>query len=143
MRGLQTNTLLFFVVVLGRRLWLLLSNRYTKPSSLTPNPHRKLQPMLLGGSWVVISGVISRVTIVVTHMRRLITPLITTHEPPSRVSGYLSSHSPAHVSPSALKMRANHAQDAGNGAFYDSGTSSTTASQMLSFRQDRMGMNAH
>ena len=35
----------------------------------------------LGGSWVVINGVISRVTI---HIRALITPLITTHEPPSR-----------------------------------------------------------
>ena len=34
----------------------------------------------LGGSWVVISGVISRVTI---HIRGLITLLITTHEPPS------------------------------------------------------------
>ena len=30
---------------------------------------------------VVISGVISRVT---THIRGLITPLITTHEPPSK-----------------------------------------------------------
>ena len=38
---------------------------------------------LLGGSWVVRSGVISRVTIVITHIRGLITPLITTHEPPS------------------------------------------------------------
>ena len=36
---------------------------------------------LLGGSWVVISGVISRVLI--THIRGLITPLRTTHEPPS------------------------------------------------------------
>ena len=40
---------------------------------------------LLGGSWVVISGVISKVTIVITHIRELITILITTHEPPSRV----------------------------------------------------------
>ena len=39
--------------------------------------------LLLGGSWVVISRVISRVTIVITHIRGLITPLITTHEPPS------------------------------------------------------------
>ena len=39
---------------------------------------------LLGGSWVVISRVISRVTILITHIRGLITPLITTHEPPSR-----------------------------------------------------------
>ena len=38
---------------------------------------------VLGGSWVVISGVISRVTIVITHIGGLITPLITTHEPPS------------------------------------------------------------
>ena len=35
-------------------------------------------------SWVVISGVISRVTILMTHIRGLITPLMTTHEPPSR-----------------------------------------------------------
>ena len=48
---------------------------------------------LLAGSWVVISGVISRVTILRTHLRGLITllittvtivtPFITTHEPPS------------------------------------------------------------
>ena len=37
----------------------------------------------LGGSWVVISRVISRVTILITHIRGLITPLITSHEPPS------------------------------------------------------------
>ena len=41
---------------------------------------------LLGGSWVEKSGVISRVTIIITHIRGLITPLITTHEPPSRES---------------------------------------------------------
>ena len=35
---------------------------------------------------MVISGVISRVTIVITHIRGLITPLITAHEPPSRSS---------------------------------------------------------
>ena len=40
-------------------------------------------PAVLGGSWVVISRVISRVTILITHIRGLITPLITTHEPPS------------------------------------------------------------
>ena len=43
---------------------------------------------ILGGSWVVISGVISRVTITITHISGLITPLITTHEPPSM--GFLS-----------------------------------------------------
>ena len=36
------------------------------------------QEGILGGSWVVISGVISRVTIVITQIRGLITPLITT-----------------------------------------------------------------
>ena len=40
---------------------------------------------ILGGSWIVISRVISRVTIIMTHIRGLITLLITTHEPPSRV----------------------------------------------------------
>ena len=36
---------------------------------------------LLGGSWVVISGVISPLICIVTL---LITPFITTHEPPSK-----------------------------------------------------------
>ena len=30
----------------------------------------------------MISGVISRVTILITHIRGLVTPLITTHDPP-------------------------------------------------------------
>ena len=38
---------------------------------------------LLGGSWLVTSRVLSRITIVTTHIKGLITPLITTHEPPS------------------------------------------------------------
>ena len=33
---------------------------------------------------VVISGVTNRVTIVIIYIRGLITPLITTHEPPSK-----------------------------------------------------------
>ena len=37
--------------------------------------------VLLRGSWVVISGVISRVTINIIRIRGLKTPLITTHEP--------------------------------------------------------------
>ena len=40
---------------------------------------------LLGGSWAVISGVINKATRVITHIRGLITMLITTHEPPSSV----------------------------------------------------------
>ena len=42
---------------------------------------------LLGGSWVVISRVISRIAIVITYIRGLMTPLITTLEPPIRASG--------------------------------------------------------
>ena len=38
---------------------------------------------LLGGSWVVISGVISPLVWVVSIVTLLITLLITTHEPPS------------------------------------------------------------
>ena len=39
---------------------------------------------VLGGSWVVINGVISRATI---HVRGLVTPFITTNEPLSRSLG--------------------------------------------------------
>ena len=39
---------------------------------------------LLGGSWVVISGVISPLIRVISIATLVITPLITTHEPPSR-----------------------------------------------------------
>ena len=42
---------------------------------------------LLEGSWVVISRVISRVTMI-KPIRVLITPLRTTHEPPTRVLGF-------------------------------------------------------
>ena len=40
--------------------------------------------VLLEGSGVVISRAISRITILINHIRGLITPHITTHEPPSR-----------------------------------------------------------
>ena len=46
--------------------------------------------LVLGGSWVVISALISTETIVITHVKGLITLLITTHEPPSRVNCYES-----------------------------------------------------
>ena len=39
--------------------------------------------VLLGGSWLVISRVISPLIGVITIVTLLITPLITTHEPPS------------------------------------------------------------
>ena len=43
--------------------------------------------VVLGGSWVVISRVIGPPIGVITIVTLLITPLITTHEPPSRVEG--------------------------------------------------------
>ena len=53
----------------------------------TRGPLRGVLGVILGGSWVVIiSRVISLLTIVITYNRRLVTPLITTHEPPSRPS---------------------------------------------------------
>ena len=39
---------------------------------------------LLGGSWVVISSVITPLMGLIAIVTLLITPLITTHEPPSR-----------------------------------------------------------
>ena len=39
----------------------------------------------MGSSKWTLSGVISRVTIIITPIRGLITLLITTHEPPSRI----------------------------------------------------------
>ena len=41
------------------------------------------------------SRVISRVTILITQIRGLLTPLITTHEPPSRVATVLTKVSMA------------------------------------------------
>ena len=48
---------------------------------------------LLGGSWVVISMTICPLIWVITIVTLLITPLITTHEPPSTVwdSGFRAS----------------------------------------------------
>ena len=40
--------------------------------------------VLVGDSWVVISGVLSPLIWVISIVTRLITPFITTHEPPSR-----------------------------------------------------------
>ena len=51
--------------------------------------------MLKGlGFRVVISRIRRRVTILITHIGGLITPLITTHEPPSRVKGLRRSNGP-------------------------------------------------
>ena len=45
----------------------------------------------LRGSWVVMTGGISRVPILTTQTRGLLTPLIATHEPPSRGVGFRTS----------------------------------------------------
>ena len=57
---------------------------------------------LLGGSWVVISGVISKVTIVISLIRGLIALLITTHEPPSNLNTVFMSGVPRFID--AVKM---------------------------------------
>ena len=44
-----------------------------------------------GGSWGVTSGAISKVTIGITHIMGLITPLLPTHEPPTRLFGPLAA----------------------------------------------------
>ena len=49
---------------------------------------------LLGGSWVVISRVISPLIGVITIVTLVITPLITTREPPSRSSESLNPDHP-------------------------------------------------
>ena len=54
------------------------------PGKLSSGARVRSQTILLGGSWVVISGVISRVTMHITHIRGLIALLISTHEPTSR-----------------------------------------------------------
>ena len=79
------------------------------------NPTREIEEQkhnLLGGSWVAISGVITGVTIVITQIRGLIIPLISTHEPPSRGSQHTfvscnEIHAPAgelHVEEACLHM---------------------------------------
>ena len=51
---------------------------------------------VLGGSWAVISGVLSPLIWVISIATLLITPLITTHEPPSRVCRDLASEFAVH-----------------------------------------------
>ena len=53
------------------------------PVPLHPLPEL-FRVLLLGGSWAKITGVTSGVTLAIIDMRGLITPLITTHEPPSK-----------------------------------------------------------
>ena len=67
--------------------FLLLTTTSPRKTTLRGDkiPGTLLKPsQTLGGSWVAISrNIISRATILITHIRGLITPLITTHEPPS------------------------------------------------------------
>ena len=76
-------------------------------------------PTLLGGSWVVISGGISRITIVLSPIRGLITLLITTHEPPSNPL------------PSSLTIYRPTADGAGNGSVKNCSTSAFSDSVYL------------
>ena len=63
-----------------------LRNGQVKPKTSELSEHF-LQETLLGGSWVVVSRVRSKITIVIAHISGLRTPLITTHEPPSKPDG--------------------------------------------------------
>ena len=57
---------------------------YTRlPRSMSLQVRNLGAPPALGGPWVVISGVLSRVTIMIANIRGLLTLLVTTHEPPS------------------------------------------------------------
>ena len=54
---------------------------------MTPELEGRTLKTVRGGSWVVISAVIGRVTIFITHTKGLITLLITSREPPSSFFG--------------------------------------------------------
>ena len=57
----------------------------TETPTNAPRPsHGAAHPSALGGSWVVISGVVSPLIWAIIMATLLITSLITTHEPPSR-----------------------------------------------------------
>ena len=64
----------------------------------------RLPQRVLGGSWVVLSRVITRVTILITLIRGLITPLLTTPEPPSRQTWAELRSSPLRNPQSCLKF---------------------------------------
>ena len=65
---------------LGFTIW----NHQTHTVAMgVPTPCLSAAMSTLGGSWVVISRVISKVTIIIMIIGDFIPPLITTHEPPS------------------------------------------------------------
>ena len=68
-------------------LYLNPLNRRIIQSGLAWSSEAQEAQTLLGGSWVVKSGFIRRVTVAITHIRVLITPLVMTHQPPSRQCG--------------------------------------------------------
>ena len=78
--GVPYFGVLFIRTLLFRVLYYL----HTAYKQRTPPGHPST--VLLGGSWLVVSRVISRITIVITHIKGLITPHITTHEPPSTMN---------------------------------------------------------
>ena len=67
---------------LNPKPWVSYSGSYIS-TKLAPPPEDWFKSIVLGGSWVVVSRVISRVTILITHIRGLITPLRNIHAPPS------------------------------------------------------------
>ena len=69
----------------------LKSHSRTRSKLYFPKQATEVLGILLGGSWVAINGVIIGVTILITHVRGLLTPLMTTHEPPSMLANIPSS----------------------------------------------------
>ena len=71
---------------LNRRLQLPVETKQYQYQAYAPSrPEMHSPPNSLYTLILNLSRVISRVIIVITHVRGLITPLIATHEPPSRL----------------------------------------------------------
>ena len=70
----------------------VLSSYFFRPVGQTHSQWHWVLQAILGGSWVVVSGVISRVIIVITYnsYKGLISPFITTHEPPSMIQWWVA-----------------------------------------------------
>ena len=77
----------------------------TAPPDAQTQSQKPAAKPLLGGSWVVISGVISPLIWVITIVTLLITPLITNHEPPSRALGLRRAMPPRTTEKSRLNKK--------------------------------------
>ena len=88
----QYSVMLFIYTIIAKARFCLVQPLYRAKVlgdlfGLNPCPPPQLcrGSVLLGGSWAVTCGAIGRVTVLITHIRGLMTPLIIAHEPPSRL----------------------------------------------------------